>query len=66
MYEVSTRIYARITKELYWIRSELCDFPQFDGIGPVEAFPIWMTKVIPVEHRVQAMDVIVCGTYVWW
>jgi hypothetical protein len=47
---------------VHWIGSELCDAPQFDGTGPVEAFLVQMEKVIPVERRIQAMDVMVWGT----
>jgi hypothetical protein len=38
MYEVSTRICARLTREFHWIDTTVSNLPTFDGMNPLEAF----------------------------
>jgi hypothetical protein len=38
MYEVSTRICARLSKEVRWIDTTLSNLPTFDGLNPLETF----------------------------
>jgi hypothetical protein len=66
LYEDSTRICTRITKEVHHIGLELCDAPIFDGIGPVDTFLVQMEEVVPKNQMIQAMDVVIKGTHVCW
>jgi hypothetical protein len=38
MYEVSTRICARLTREVRWIGTTVSNLPTFDGLNPLETF----------------------------
>jgi uncharacterized protein YbcC (UPF0753/DUF2309 family) len=56
MYEVSTRICARLTREVRWINTTVSKLPTFDGLNPLETFLSNFEESVPMQQRLLAMD----------
>jgi hypothetical protein len=48
MYEVSTRICARLTREVCWIDTTISDLPTFDRLNPLETFISDFDEIVPM------------------
>ena len=67
MYEVSTRICARLTREIRWIDRRVSKFPTFDGMNPLETFLSNFEESVPMQQRLLAMDETLKATSArWW
>jgi hypothetical protein len=67
MYEVSTRICARLTREVRWIGKTISNFPTFDGLNPLETFLSDFEESVPMQKRLLAMDKALKSTPArWW
>jgi hypothetical protein len=67
MYEVSTIICARITREVHWIGTIVSNIPTFDGLNPLENFLSEFETSVPTQQRLLAMDEAMKATPVrWW
>jgi hypothetical protein len=67
MYEVSTRICARLTREVRWIGTTVNNLPTFDGLNPLETFLLDFEESVPIQHRLLAMDDALKATPErWW
>jgi hypothetical protein len=47
MYEVSTRICARLTREVHNIGTTISNLPTFDGLNPLESFLTDFEEIVP-------------------
>jgi hypothetical protein len=56
MYEVSTRICARLTREVRWINTIVSNLPTFDGLNPLETFLLDFEESVPMQQRLLAID----------
>jgi hypothetical protein len=56
MYEVSTRICTRLTREVCWIDTTISNLPTFDGLNPLETFLSDFEESVRMQHRLLAMD----------
>jgi hypothetical protein len=56
MYEVSTRICARLTREVRWIDTTVSNLPTFDGLNPLETFLLEFEESVPIQQRFLVMD----------
>jgi hypothetical protein len=67
MYEVSTRICARLTREVHWIGTTVSNLPTFDGLNPLETFLLDFEASVPTQQRPLAMDEALKATLArWW
>jgi hypothetical protein len=67
MYEVSTRICARLTREVRWIGTTVSNLPTFDGLNPLETFLSDFEESVPIQQRLLAMDEALKATPTrWW
>jgi hypothetical protein len=67
MYEVSTRICARLTREVYWIGTTVSNLPTFDGLNPLETFLSDFEESVPMQKRMLVMDEALKETLErWW
>jgi hypothetical protein len=67
MYEVPTRICARLTREVNWIGTIVSNLPTFDGLNSLESFLSEFETSVPTQHRMLAMDEAMKATPVrWW
>jgi hypothetical protein len=67
MYEVSTRICARLTREVHWIGTIVSNLHTFDGMNPLETFLSDFEESVPIQHRLLAMDEALKATPTrWW
>jgi hypothetical protein len=55
MYEVSTRRYARLTREVRWIGTTVSNIPTFDGLHPLETFLSDFEESVPTQQHLLAM-----------
>jgi len=51
------RIYAKITKSLHWISSEVCELPHFEGLCNVATFFVEFEDVFVEQQRLLDLDV---------
>ena len=51
MYEVSTRICARLTREVRWIDTIVSNLPSFDGLNPLETFLLDFEESVPMQKN---------------
>jgi hypothetical protein len=56
MYEVSTRICARLTREVHWISTTVSNLPTFDGLNHLESFLLEFEEIVPIRQTLLAMD----------
>ena len=56
MYEVSTRICSRLTREVRQIGTTVSNLPTFDGLNPLETFLSDFEESVPMQQRLLAMD----------
>jgi hypothetical protein len=56
MYEVSTRICARLTREVRCIGKKVSNLPTFDGLNPLESFLSYFEASVPTQQRLLAMN----------
>jgi hypothetical protein len=56
MYEVSTRICARLTREVHWIGTTVSNLPTFDGLNPLETLLLNFQESVPIQQRLLEMD----------
>jgi hypothetical protein len=67
MYEVSTRICARLTREVHWIGTIVSNLPTFEGLNPLETFLLDFEESIPIQKLLLAMDEALKATPArWW
>jgi hypothetical protein len=67
MYEVSTRRYVRLTREVRWIGTTVSNFPTFDGLNHLEAFFLEFEETVPIQKILLAMDEALKETPIrWW
>jgi hypothetical protein len=67
MYEVSTRICARITREVCWIGTIVSNLPTIDGLNSLERFLSEFETSVPTQQRMWEMDEAMKATPVrWW
>jgi hypothetical protein len=67
MYEVSTRICARLTREVHWIGTTVSNLPTFDGLNPLETFLSNFEESVPMQQILLAMDEALKATPArWW
>jgi hypothetical protein len=67
MYEVSTRTFARLTREVRWIGTTVSNLPNFDGLNPLETFLSNFEENVPIQQRLLAMDEALKATPLrWW
>jgi hypothetical protein len=55
MYEVSTRICARLTREVQCIGTTVSHLPTFDGMNPLETFLSYFETSVSTQHIFLAM-----------
>ena len=66
MYEVSTRICARLTREVRWIGTIVSNLPTIDGLNPLETLSEFEESV-PMQQRLLEMDEAQKATPTrWW
>jgi hypothetical protein len=67
MYEVSTWSCAILTKVIHWIGTEVINPPTFDGLNNLETFLFEFEGIVPIEHRLLALDEALKATPArWW
>jgi hypothetical protein len=67
MYEVSTRICSRLTREVRWIGTTVTNLPTFDGLNPLKTFLSEFYASVPMQQRLLAMDEALIETPArWW
>jgi hypothetical protein len=67
MYEISTRICARLTREVPWIDTTVSNLPTFDGMNPLETFLSEFEESFRMKQRFLAMDEALKATPTrWW
>jgi hypothetical protein len=67
MYEVSTRICARLTREVRWISTTISYLPTFDGLHPLETLLLDIEESVPMQQRLLEMDEALKETQTrWW
>jgi hypothetical protein len=67
MYEVSTRICARLTREVHCIGTTISNLPTFDGLNPLETFLSDFEESVPMKQRLLQMDQDLKSTPArWW
>jgi hypothetical protein len=67
MYEVSTRRCARLTREVHWIGTTVSNLPTFDGLNHLESFLLEFEEIVPIQHRLLALDEALKATPArWW
>ena len=67
LHEVSQRRCATITKELCWIGSEVSTVPTFDGLSDIQLFLKQYEEQIPLEKRLEVLDIALRATPTrWW
>jgi hypothetical protein len=67
MYEVSTRICARLTREDHWIGTIVSNLPTFDGLNSLERFLSEFETSVPTQQRLLGMDEAMKATLErWW
>jgi hypothetical protein len=67
MYEVSTRICARLTREVCWISTTVSNLPTFDGLNPLETLLSDFEESVPMQQILLVMDEALKATLArWW
>jgi hypothetical protein len=67
MYEVSTIICARLTREVHWIDTTMSNLPTFNGMNFLENFLSEFEISVPTKQRLLAMDEAMKDTLErWW
>jgi hypothetical protein len=67
MYEVSTRRFARLTREVRWIDTTVSNLPTFDRLNLLENFLSDFDTSVPTQQRLLAMDEALQATPArWW
>jgi len=66
LHELSAMIYARITRTLRWIGTEVCELPLFDGLGNVDTFFMEFEGLVIEPQRRLALDVALSATPARW
>jgi hypothetical protein len=67
MYEVSTRICARLTIEVCWIGTTVSNLPTFDGLNHLEDFFLEFEEIVPIQQRLLELDeALKENPTIWW
>jgi hypothetical protein len=58
---------AILTKEVHWIDTMVSKLPTFDGLNHLENFLLEFEEVVPVQHRLLALNEALKATPTrWW
>jgi hypothetical protein len=52
MYEVSTKICAKLTREVHWIGTTVSNLPTFYGLNPLETFLSDFETSVPTKKMI--------------
>jgi hypothetical protein len=67
LYEVSTRICSRLTREFHWIGTTVSNLPTFDDLNPLEAFLSDFEESVPTQQILLAMyEALEATPERWW
>jgi hypothetical protein len=47
---------ARLTKEVHWIGTKVSNIHTFDGLNNLETFLLEFEGMVPIQHRLLALD----------